>query len=77
MGKDPNLSTSRVYVYRLGGGDHALSDLTRRSEELATWLKQAENSVSALPVAATGRNLKELKVLQGSKQTHTKSTMGL
>lgn len=47
---------------RLAGGDSALSDLMRRSGELALWLEQAENAVSCLPVKATDKNLKELKV---------------
>ncbi len=56
-----------VCVCRLAGGDPALSDLVRRREELAVWLEQAENAVSSLPVTATDKNLKELKVQQGPK----------
>ncbi|XP_029983839.1 utrophin isoform X3 [Sphaeramia orbicularis] len=48
---------------RLTGGDPALSDLVRRSGELALWLEQAENAVSSLSVTATDKNLKELKAL--------------
>lgn len=54
-------------VCRLAGGDPALSELVRRREELAVWLEQAENAVGSLPVTATDRNLKELKVKQNSK----------
>uniref|UniRef100_A0A667Z2P6 Utrophin n=1 Tax=Myripristis murdjan TaxID=586833 RepID=A0A667Z2P6_9TELE len=43
--------------------DPALSDLVRRSGELALWLEQAEYAVSSLPVTATDKNLKELKAL--------------
>lgn len=53
-------------VCRLPGGDPALADLVRRREALAVWLEQAENAVASLPVSATDRNLKELKVQQGS-----------
>lgn len=51
-------------VGRLAGGDRdqALSDLVRRRKELAVWLEQAENAVNSLPVTATDKNLKELKV---------------
>lgn len=55
-------------LHRLAGGDPALSDLARRREELAVWLEQAENAVSSLPVTATDRNLKELKVQENLKQ---------
>lgn len=55
--------------HRLAGGDAALSDLVRRREELSTWLEQAENAARSLPVAATDKNLKELKVRRGSKQS--------
>ncbi|XP_029903345.1 dystrophin isoform X2 [Myripristis murdjan] len=48
---------------RLATGDPALSDLVRRSGELALWLEQAEYAVSSLPVTATDKNLKELKAL--------------
>ncbi|XP_068198088.1 utrophin isoform X3 [Antennarius striatus] len=48
---------------RLVGGDSALSELVRRREQLATWLEEAENAVSSLPVTATDKNLKELKAL--------------
>lgn len=51
-----------VCVCRLAGEDPALSDLVRKREELAVWLQQAENAVSSLPVTATDKNLKELKV---------------
>lgn len=46
-----------------------MSDLVRRREELSTWLEQAENAVHSLPVATTEKNLKELKVQRGSKQS--------
>ncbi|XP_053737339.1 dystrophin isoform X2 [Synchiropus splendidus] len=46
---------------RLAGGDPALSDLLRRSEDLALWLDQADNALSSLPVTASDRSLKELK----------------
>lgn len=52
---------------RLAGGDPALADLVRRRDELATWLQQAENAVSSLPLTATGENLRELKVERGSQ----------
>ncbi|KAJ8355724.1 hypothetical protein SKAU_G00185180 [Synaphobranchus kaupii] len=50
---------------RLAGGDPAVAELARRSEELALWLEQAECAAGALPVAAiaTDKNLKELKAL--------------
>ncbi|XP_028970380.2 LOW QUALITY PROTEIN: dystrophin [Esox lucius] len=48
---------------RLVGGDPALVELARRSEDLTLWLKQAECAVSSLPVTATDKNLKELKAL--------------
>ncbi|XP_078146088.1 utrophin isoform X3 [Centroberyx gerrardi] len=48
---------------RLAAGDPALSDLMRRTGELALWLEQAEHAVSSLPVTATDKNLKELKAL--------------
>ncbi|KAM3602596.1 uncharacterized protein V6R79_007126 [Siganus canaliculatus] len=48
---------------RLVGGDPALLDLVRRREDLAAWLEQAENAVNSLPVAASDRNLRELKAL--------------
>lgn len=54
---------------RLAGGDPALTDLVRRRDELAVWLEQAENAVSSLPVTATDKNLKELKVQRSSKHT--------
>uniref|UniRef100_A0A8C7HQW0 Utrophin n=1 Tax=Oncorhynchus kisutch TaxID=8019 RepID=A0A8C7HQW0_ONCKI len=47
---------------RLAGGDPALSELVRRSGDLALWLEEAECAVSSLPVTATDKNLKELKV---------------
>lgn len=56
-----------VCACRLAGGDPALSDLVRRRDELALWLEQAENAVSSLPVTATDKNLKELKVQQTPK----------
>lgn len=46
-----------------------MADLVRESEELSTWLEQAENAVCCLPVATTDKNLKELKVQRGSKQS--------
>lgn len=57
---------------RLAGGDPALSDLVRRRDELALWLEQAENAVSSLPVTATDKNLKELKVQQGPKHAEVR-----
>lgn len=54
-------------VCRLAGGDPALADLVRRRDELATWLQQAENAVSSLPLTVTGENLRELKVQRGSQ----------
>uniref|UniRef100_A0A8C7MMI6 Utrophin n=1 Tax=Oncorhynchus kisutch TaxID=8019 RepID=A0A8C7MMI6_ONCKI len=48
---------------RLAGGDPALSELVRRSGDLALWLEEAECAVSSLPVTATDKNLKELKTL--------------
>ncbi|KAM4633849.1 utrophin isoform 3-T3 [Polymixia lowei] len=48
---------------RLAGGDPALSELVRRTGDLAVWLEQAESAVSSLPVTATEKNLKELKAL--------------
>ncbi|KAK7907774.1 hypothetical protein WMY93_016386 [Mugilogobius chulae] len=48
---------------RLAGADSALSDLMRGSTALASWLEQAEKAVSCLPVTASDKNLKELKVL--------------
>ncbi|XP_037606999.1 dystrophin isoform X1 [Sebastes umbrosus] len=45
----------------LAGGDPALSELVRRSEELAVWLERAENAVGSLPVTATDNHLRELK----------------
>ncbi|XP_054474756.1 utrophin isoform X1 [Anoplopoma fimbria] len=54
---------------RLAGGDPALSELVRRREVLAIWLEQAENAVCFLPVTATERNLRELKVLAEEMDT--------
>uniref|UniRef100_A0A3Q3XEN2 Calponin-homology (CH) domain-containing protein n=1 Tax=Mola mola TaxID=94237 RepID=A0A3Q3XEN2_MOLML len=54
---------------RLTGGDLALSDLVRRREELATWLEQAENTVSSLPITTTDKNLKELKAVAEEMDT--------
>ncbi|XP_076011058.1 utrophin-like isoform X2 [Genypterus blacodes] len=48
---------------RLAGEDPALSDLVRRTRDLAFWLEQAENAVSSSPISATDKNLKELKAL--------------
>lgn len=48
---------------RLAGGDPALSELVRRSGDLALWLEETECAVSSLPVTATDKNLKELKAL--------------
>ncbi|XP_061667826.1 utrophin isoform X3 [Syngnathoides biaculeatus] len=48
---------------RLTGGDAALAELKRRSEDLASWLQQAENALVSLPVSSTDQNLKELKAL--------------
>lgn len=59
--------TSHVGLYRLAGGDTALSDLVRRREELSTWLEQAENAVRSFPIVSTDQNLKELKVRRGLK----------
>lgn len=64
----PSLNASYVCLYRLAGGDTALSDLVRRREELSTWLEQAENAVRSFPVVSTDKNLKELKVQRGSKR---------
>lgn len=47
---------------RLAGGDPALVDLVRRRDELASWLQRAELAVGSLPLAASGENLRELKV---------------
>ncbi|XP_077408097.1 utrophin isoform X3 [Vanacampus margaritifer] len=44
-------------------GDPALADLMRRSEDLASWLQQAENAFVTLPVSSTDQNLRELKAL--------------
>ncbi|KAJ8009626.1 hypothetical protein DPEC_G00090860 [Dallia pectoralis] len=55
--------------HRLAGGDPALVELARRSEELALWLEQAECAVSSLPVSATDKNLKELKALAEEMDT--------
>lgn len=54
-----------ICMCRLAGGDLAMSDLVRRTEKLALWLEQAENAVSSLPITATDKNFKELKVQQG------------
>ncbi|XP_051909445.1 utrophin isoform X3 [Hippocampus zosterae] len=48
---------------RLTAGDAALGDLMRRSEDLASWLQQAENVFVTLPISSTDQNLKELKAL--------------
>lgn len=56
-----------VCVCRLAGGDPALSELVRRRDELAIWCEQAETAVTSLPVTATDKNLKELKVQRGSE----------
>ncbi|XP_033847002.1 LOW QUALITY PROTEIN: dystrophin [Periophthalmus magnuspinnatus] len=48
---------------RLAGADLALSDLMRRSTVLASWLEQAENAVTCLPLTVTDKNLRELKAL--------------
>ncbi|XP_056150942.1 dystrophin isoform X3 [Lampris incognitus] len=48
---------------RLAAGDPALSDLVRRSGELALWLEQAESAASSLPVTASEKKFKELKAL--------------
>ncbi|KAG5846479.1 hypothetical protein ANANG_G00115410 [Anguilla anguilla] len=50
---------------RLAGGDPALAELARRSDELALWLEQAECAARSLSVVgmATDKNLKELKAL--------------
>lgn len=69
-----------LYVYvcvcRLAGGDQILSDLVRRREELAVWLQQAENAVSSLPVTATDKNLKELKVQQDPNHAEVSAVHG-
>ncbi|KAF7230569.1 transcript variant X2 [Nothobranchius furzeri] len=54
---------------RLAGDDPALSDLVKRSEELAVWLEQAENAVCFLPVSTTDKNLKDLKTLAEEMDT--------
>ncbi|XP_077443822.1 utrophin isoform X2 [Stigmatopora argus] len=48
---------------RLAAGDPALADLVKRSDGLASWLRQAENAFVAHPVSSTDQNLKELKTL--------------
>ncbi|XP_049613871.1 utrophin isoform X7 [Syngnathus scovelli] len=48
---------------RLAAGDPALADLVKRSEDLASWLQQAENALVTFPVSSTDQNLKELKAL--------------
>ncbi|XP_061560376.1 utrophin isoform X3 [Phycodurus eques] len=48
---------------RLAGGDPALAELKRRSEDLASWLQQAENALVSLPISSTDQKLKELKAL--------------
>lgn len=63
-----------VCACRLATGDPALSDLVRRSGELALWLEQAEYAVSSLPVTATDKNLKELKVQPGTQHFHISVT---
>nr|XP_061785642.1 dystrophin-like isoform X2 [Nerophis lumbriciformis] len=55
---------------RLAGGDPALTDLVRRSEDLALWLRQAEDALGTLPVTSTDQNLKELKALAMEMDAH-------
>ncbi|XP_049613877.1 utrophin isoform X8 [Syngnathus scovelli] len=53
----------RMCACRLAAGDPALADLVKRSEDLASWLQQAENALVTFPVSSTDQNLKELKAL--------------
>uniref|UniRef100_A0A3Q3EBK5 Utrophin n=1 Tax=Hippocampus comes TaxID=109280 RepID=A0A3Q3EBK5_HIPCM len=55
-------AAKRQVADRLAAGDAALGDLMRRSEDLASWLQQAENVFVTLPISSTDQNLKELKM---------------
>ncbi|XP_054616989.1 utrophin isoform X8 [Dunckerocampus dactyliophorus] len=54
----------------LAGGDPALTDLLRRSDDLALWLQQAKDALGTLPVTSTDQNLKELKALAVEMDAH-------